>query len=156
VSGPALFSETQRFLHNPWAIVGGLGALVGCGAVLFTTGVGPLGGVIALVVFVVVAGLLGLGALRTEVRPDGLYLRLVPITRQHRFSWSEIESAEACRYRPILDYGGWGVRFGRGGRAYNVYGDRGVQLVFADGRRLLVGSQRPDELAAAIAAARGD
>ncbi|HKJ25937.1 MAG TPA: PH domain-containing protein [Myxococcota bacterium] len=153
---PALFRETQRFLRNPWAMIGGLAALIGCGSVLLAPGGGsPLGGVIGLAVFAAVAGLLGVGALHTEVRPDGLYVRLVPLTRQHRFAWSEIVSAESRHYRPILDYGGWGIRFGRAGKAYNVYGSRGVQLVLADGRRLLIGSQRADALAAAIATARG-
>jgi hypothetical protein len=38
--------------------------------------------------------------------------------------------------------------------AYNVRGDRGVQLVLRDGRRVLIGSQRADELAKAIAEAK--
>ena len=46
--------------------------------------------------------------------------------------------------------GGWGFRWGSSGRAYNLRGNRGVQLTLADGGRLLLGSQRADELAAAI------
>ena len=38
--------------------------------------------------------------------------------------------------------------------AYNVSGNRGVQPVFSNGKRLLIGSQRPDELAAAISQAK--
>ena len=34
--------------------------------------------------------------------------------------------------------------------AYNVRGDRGALLTLADGRTVLIGSQRADELAAAI------
>ena len=36
------------------------------------------------------------------------------------------------------------------GRAYNVSGREGVRLDFADGKHLLIGSQRAEELAAAI------
>jgi hypothetical protein len=50
----------------------------------------------------------------------------------------------------LLEYGGWGVRCGRGGSVFNVSGNRGVQLEFTDGRRLLIGSQQADELAASI------
>jgi hypothetical protein len=94
--------------------------------------------------------LLFFGELRTEVRDDGLYARFFPLTRQHRFSWSDIRSCEARTYRPLLEYGGWGVRCGRRGKAYNFRGNRGVQLEFTDGRRLLIGSQRSEELAVAI------
>jgi hypothetical protein len=43
------------------------------------------------------------------------------------------------------------VRFGPRGRAYNVSGNRGVEITLANGKRVLIGSQRSDELAAAIA-----
>lgn len=155
-ASPALFRETQRFLRNPWALFGGLVAIAGCARV-FLAGGGhaPFTGVIAFTIFALVAGLLGIGALYTEVRPDALYVRLVPLTRWHRFTWNEIASAEVRRYRPLMEYGGWGVRWGPAGKAYNVHGHESVQLVLADGRRLLVGSQHAEALAAAIASARG-
>jgi hypothetical protein len=64
---------------------------------------------------------------------------------------AQIARWEARTYRPIRDYGGWGVRFGPRGRAYNVSGNRGVEITLANGKRVLVGSQRADDLAAAIA-----
>lgn len=93
----------------------------------------------------------------TEVRDDGIYIRFFPFHRRfHGFRWGEIESSEACSYRPILDYGGWGIRFGAGGKAYNVSGNRGLQLTFGGGRRggVLIGSQRPEELATAVESVR--
>ena len=77
-----------------------------------------------------------------------------PPSGARAFRWPK--SCEPRVYRPVLEYGGWGVRytpFGRGW-AYNVSGNRGVQLVMSSGRRALVGSQRPDDLAGAINAAR--
>jgi len=35
-------------------------------------------------------------------------------------------------------------------RAYNMSGNQGVQLVFKNGKKLLIGSQKADELAEAI------
>ena len=69
---------------------------------------------------------------------------------------ADVVSCEPRTYRPVLEYGGWGVRYSPFGRgwAYNVSGNRGVQLVLASGRRILVGSRRPVELADAINAAR--
>jgi hypothetical protein len=40
-----------------------------------------------------------------------------------------------------MEYGGWGIKYGKMGKAYNVSGNRGVQLEFTDGKRLLIGSQ---------------
>ncbi len=54
-------------------------------------------------------------------------------------------------YRPIADYGFWGIRAGRDGeRALIARGNRGVRLELTDGTRLLIGSQRPEALAAAL------
>lgn len=88
--------------------------------------------------------------LETEVRSDGLYVRFYPLTSKS-INFSEIVSCEARTYHPIKEYGGWGIRYGwRGGKAYNVSGNRGVQLVFRNGKKFLIGSQRPEELAQAI------
>jgi hypothetical protein len=87
----------------------------------------------------------------TEVREDGLYLRFVPFHFSfHKIPFEQLKQYEARTYRPIWEYGGWGIRYGPKGRAYNVSGNRGVQLELAGGKRLLIGSQHPDELQQAI------
>ncbi len=68
-----------------------------------------------------------------------------------------IIEAEAVRYNPIADAGGWGWKISRKyHRVFNVSGDRGVHVRFGGGRRdqFLVGSRRADELAEAIELAR--
>jgi hypothetical protein len=89
-----------------------------------------------------------------RVDADGLAIRFWPFTRR-RIAWSEIRGFRAVTYRPIAEYGGWGIRGFAANRAYNVSGDRGVRLLLADGKKLLLGSQRAEELEAAIAAATG-
>jgi hypothetical protein len=60
---------------------------------------------------------------------------------------------EPCSYKPIKEYGGWGIKGWSPNRLiYNVSGDQGVELTLHDGRQLMLGSQRPQELAGAIAA----
>jgi len=94
--------------------------------------------------------------LTVEVRSDGLYYRFFPFHWYfRRISAETLAKYEVQTYRPIRDYGGWGIRYGRGGKAYNVSGDRGVMLELSDGSRLLVGSQKPEDLAAAISLALG-
>jgi hypothetical protein len=48
----------------------------------------------------------------------------------------------------LTEYGGWGLRLGLFGKgtAFNVSGDIGLQLEFTDDRKLLIGTNKPDEL----------
>ena len=86
----------------------------------------------------------------TEVRSDALSIRFFLLWPERVIPWNDIRSAESVVYRPIRDYGGWGVRFGPAGRAYNVRGSRGVRIELANGEKILIGSQQPDDLARAI------
>ncbi|ELZ88301.1 DUF6141 family protein [Haloferax sulfurifontis] len=93
----------------------------------------------------------------TEVRDDGLYIRFAPLHRSfRRVPWPAIESVEVTTYRPLQEYGGWGIRWRPGAIAYNVSGPRGVFLTRPDDRDLLIGSQQPDELASAVRAAMSE
>lgn len=149
-----LFREEQRF-RQPW--LWSLIALATAGAATVAIALlraGTSSGLVVLAVALLLPALLALLTLSTEVRPDGLHVRFWPLVRHRHLRPDEIVEATARTYRPIAEYGGWGLRFGRLGTAYNASGNRGVQLSLADGRRLLIGSQRADELAAAIEEAR--
>ena len=87
----------------------------------------------------------------TEVRSDGLYLRFFPFHWSFlRFPVDSIKHSEARTYSPIGEYGGWGIRYGWNGKAYNVSGNQGIQFELHNGKRFLVGSQRPLEFLAAL------
>jgi hypothetical protein len=90
--------------------------------------------------------------LETEVRPDGLYVRFFPIHLNFRkFAVEDLKEYYARTYKPISEFGGWGIRCGwRGSKAYNVSGNKGVQLVLKNDKQLLIGSQKPDKLVNAI------
>ena len=87
----------------------------------------------------------------TEVRNDGVYIRFFPLTHQ-KIPFADVRRCHVRTYSPIREFGGWGIRYGRGAKAYNVSGNRGVQLELSNGKRLLIGSQRPEDLARAIEA----
>ena len=95
-----------------------------------------------------------LAKLETEVRSDGLYVRYFPIhINFKRFTTSDLSKYYAREYDAGLEYGGWGIKYGlrlRTGKAYSVNGNKGVQLVFKNGKKLLIGSQRAEELEEAI------
>ena len=95
---------------------------------------------------------------RMETRLNGDFLRVDYRPLMHRkIPLRNIAGCEATTYRPVARYGGWGIRFAWDGSGwcYNVSGNEGVRLDLANGKHLLIGSQRPQELAAAIRAARG-
>jgi hypothetical protein len=89
----------------------------------------------------------------TEVRPGTLSIRLIPF-RGRVISTQDVRSADSREYSPMREFGGWGIRLAAdGGKAYNAYGNVGVQLVLTDGKRVLVGTQRAEELIAALRSA---
>lgn len=98
--------------------------------------------IIALVILLFV-----LVKLETKVQEDGIYIRFFPfITKFKFYAWETISVAVVRKYSPIMEYGGWGVRWGRNGTAYNVKGNKGLQLKFKNGDALLIGTQKPEEL----------
>lgn len=104
-----------------------------------------------LVVVGAVAGLIYSLRLQTEVRTDGIYLKMWPLHWSFRhISWSEIERYESKQYRPLGESGGWGIRWAPGKLAYNVSGNQGVWIERTNGRAVLVGSQHPEEFVKAI------
>jgi hypothetical protein len=109
-------------------------------------------GVLFILICLMAVWLVYVARLITEVHADGLYVRYVPFHRRfQRFTPTDIQAYAVRTYRPLRDYGGWGIRWSRRGKAYNVSGNRGVELELADGKRLLIGSQQPEALASALA-----
>ena len=84
--------------------------------------------------------------------------RWFPFYRK-RIRLDDIAEARPVYYRPIWDAGGWGIRGGRfeGKRCafLNARGDRGVFLLYGSEKRLIIGSQEPEQLADAIRKAAG-
>ena len=104
---------------------------------------------VAVLVMAILVGVLTMRVSTTITRQDVrvrcgfLYSLRVPV--------SEIARAEALQYRPIRDYGGWGVRGTRKHRALNARGDRGVLITRRDGSTVMIGSQKPRQLLDALA-----
>ena len=148
----AVFREEQYFDWRVYALIASVEVLTGLGllhgrawSLDFILGIAVgLGLVMVLVVFLLY--------MTTEVTPTDVrvwfgwvptYRRFVPI--------ADVRRVEVVTFRPIADYGFWGIRSGRDGtRALIARGNRGVRLELADGSFLLIGSQRPEALARAI------
>lgn len=89
--------------------------------------------------------------MKTRVTGDGVHIKTLYFVSR-LIPFEEIEQSEAVQYKPLRDFGGWGLRISHKGKAYNMRGDRGVQLHLTENRRVLIGSQRDRELVQAIEA----
>lgn len=87
--------------------------------------------------------------LDTTIKEDGIYVRFFPFHLKFKhYSWDSLEKSFVRQYSPLTEYGGWGLRLGLFGKgtAFNVSGDKGLQLEFTDNKKLLIGTNKPDEL----------
>ena len=157
VSGDVLFREEQRFGAWLWAVPAAIAGVLTWGILHFGFGC-PSGGrppelivlAVGLAVPVLLALMMGFARLTVEVGPETIRVRFFPFSARE-IPARDVVACDVRRYRPLVEYGGWGVRYGfRHGWAYNVRGNLGVQLRLREGRPLLIGSQRADELARAI------
>ena len=148
----AVFREEQYFDWRIYSLIAIVGLMTGIGllrgrAWSLEVVLGLLIG-LALLMFLIVFLL----HMTTEVNATDLYVcfgwapshpRVVPI--------SAVRSVEVVTYRPIADYGCWGIRSGLDGeKAYIARGNRGVRIELTDGTKLLIGSQRPELLASVL------
>lgn len=87
--------------------------------------------------------------LETQIKPDGIYVRFFPFHFKYKhYPWSILIKSYVRQYSPIGEYGGWGLRrgaFGKG-KAFNISGNKGLQLEFTTGQKLLIGTNKPEEL----------
>ena len=155
-----LFAETQKFKQWwIWMILIGINGtiLFGIYQQLFLDqqfGNNPLSdvGLIVTGIFISLLTIVFLlFKLETQIKEDGIYVRFFPIHISFRFyTWESISKLEVREYKPIRDYGGWGIRGFRKNRALNVSGNIGLQLEFKDGKKLLIGTTKSDELSDVI------
>ena len=150
------FNESQQFRHP--VLLGGLGlgalyyfgglwdALLKGGAIDGPMLIGPItmGLLLALFVF---------ANLKTSINSKGIYVQFFPFhTRYVLYPWKDITQAKLVVYSPLKDFGGWGIRLGwKGTKAFNVKGKEGIYLELKNGKKRLIGTQKPDEAEVEIA-----
>jgi hypothetical protein len=61
-------------------------------------------------------------------------------------AFDDIAAMRVITYRPLIEFGGWGVRGTGNRRAWTARGNRAVEITTNDGNELLVGSDHPARL----------
>jgi hypothetical protein len=73
----------------------------------------------------------------TKLGPHEVSAGLRGLWKRSGIPLEEIRSAAAVNYDPAADFGGYGIRSGRRGTAYIARGNRAVELVLANGQKVL-------------------
>jgi hypothetical protein len=83
--------------------------------------------------------------METRVTEKGVKFRYFPFKLDQLILRENIKNFEVVNDKNIMTYGGWSVRraFGRQKGIYVVSGKIGVRLTLIDGRKLVLGSQKP-------------
>ena len=86
--------------------------------------------------------------LETEITETFISYRFFPLHKKARvIRWEDVETATVRNYSPLSEYGGFGARVSmRNGVALNISGKEGIQLVLKNGRRMLIGTRRAEEV----------
>ena len=149
------FMETQKFRQWWIWVILLMALLIPVGAftaTYFSNKQNSLKELPALIPAVILIGLvivLTLSArLTTEIDEYVISYRFYPFHFSPlKIRWEDVQLAYVRNCKPILEYGGWGLRFTfRNGKAYNVMGNAGLQLQLKNGKKIFLGTQKQSDL----------
>jgi|SRR5690554_309086 len=151
-----LFQETQRFKQWwIWLIHILILAVFFTGIYIQIINGEPFGdkpmsdlGLIISSVFMLLLVLLFLSfSLKTQITQSKIYFKFFPFhIKEREYLISDIQEMKVVKYSPIGEYGGWGIRGFGSDKAFNVKGNMGLRILFKDGTKRLIGTQKPEEL----------
>ena len=95
-----------------------------------------------------VLGLFYIFKLNTSIDEIGIHYQFLPIHFSRKtVRWENMKKCYVRKYNPIMEYGGWGYRFSFGsGKAFNVRGNKGIQVELMTGKKILIGTQKAKDV----------
>ncbi|MHB1000697.1 MAG: DUF1648 domain-containing protein [Armatimonadota bacterium] len=146
---PMMHWESQ---HMPMLsiamVIAGVGFLI---AAVLTIGSGaaPYGLLLNGLLFIAIAVIFH--GMAVTVTPNRLLVKLETTgIKLLTINMDDIAEVETHTFSPLADFGGWGIRFNTKMRGYYWRGNRGVLLTLKNGRKILIGSDDPERLAAVV------
>lgn len=149
----------ERTWAPPWVVVIlWTACLAAAGAVaydLYVSGVGGDGSISVLGAVGAMAAALGLplligmlfSRLDVEVQADQVHIAFGPIHLIRKcIAFSEIETVRGLTYRPLREFGGWGIRPRGSKTAWTIRGNQAVKVTLNSGKEVYVGSLFPQRL----------
>ncbi len=168
MKGKVLFQETQMFRFTwSWYLVIILGIPI---MTLFLSGLyiqlildqpwgdKPLSNsgliltsILIIIIFVGVFIWIDSHLLKVQVDEGSVRYAFIPYFSEWRtLDLSKVQSLRVEKYKPMIEFGGWGKRIKWKGKAYTIHGNFGLRIRYKDGRQLMIGTQKPEELSSAI------
>lgn len=140
-----LFTEIQRFRQWwVWAIL-----LISCGIPLYiifndtTKSIYSFDGLFTIIILVSVILVMWFTKLETVITEKSIQVKYFPFVNK-TFLIEEIEMMKVINYGFV---GGWGIRFWTPyGTVYNTSGTKGLHFQLKNGKRYVIGTQKPEEL----------
>jgi hypothetical protein len=89
--------------------------------------------------------------LDTVVTKEGISVKFFPFHCSFRhYRWERISKAVVLKYS-VFESGGWGIKSSRVyNKVYSVWGNKGLKLELTNGHKLLIGTQKANELEAIL------
>ncbi len=140
-----LFTEKQRF--NQWwlwvlLIISSVAPVI----ILykeFTSSTSTSGSLSALIILFLVTVLFVVLKMKTTITQKSIQLVYFPFVWK-TINIDDIASMEVINYGFV---GGWGIRLWTSyGTVYNVRGNKGLHIKLKNGKQLVIGTQKPEEL----------
>ena len=139
-----IFEEKQRF-NQWWLWLIILGSFAFITMKIFKSGTLSENLPPALILFSVVILFLIIN-LRTKIDEVGIHIKMFPFHfNPVTYKWNDIHSVKVREYSPLFEYGGWGIRIGPNGKAFNIKGNKGIEIKTAKGKTRMIGTQKMEE-----------
>ncbi len=137
-----LFTENQRF--NQWWLWLLLATSLAVPALLlFKEVTAKSDGFLGLIIILLVILLFVVLRMKTVITQENMQLTYFPFVWK-TINLSDIETIKVINYGFV---GGWGIRLWTSyGTVYNVRGNKGLHIKLKNGKQLVIGTQKPQEL----------
>ena len=144
-----VFSENQRMVDSTFnKIILALVFILLCKTVynVFLTEINGVS-IFSIVVLSLVLILFLVFKLRTSISSENIQVKISPFSLYNQtINWNEIKKCEVVEYSALKEYGGWGYRRNKSGIALNPSGNKGLRIYFKNGKQLLIGTKKSEEL----------
>ncbi len=153
ITSEILYTETQRIKTWLWLLILAIISIGVYAAIkdltIKTITANSINMVVLIAIPLLLIVFLALLKLETQITQHGIYVKFFPFHFQFKFySWHDILSIDVITYKPLMEYGGWGLRWSLkgNGKAYTMSGNNGLKLILRNNNQLLIGTTNATEL----------
>lgn len=143
------YTESQRMFDSTFNKIIILLVVILFGKILYTniTEGFQTSSILSLILLPICIILFVVFKVKTNITQESINVKIVPFNLTNQtILWNDTKKVEVVQYSALKEYGGWGYRRNKTGRAINPSGKFGLKIYFKDGTHLLVGTRRPEEL----------